>query len=932
MTVRAARAVVWLAVMCALFTPVPGLAQPGVASATVTGTVLDPTDAVVANATVSLRNHDTNQLIEARTDAAGRYRFVSVPVGRYHLTLTATGFAITNTNLSLTVGQVIDLPLRLTAATAIESVSVVGDAPMVEAGRTQVTATITPMEVDALPLNGRNYLDLALLAPNVSRTNTRSNERFAETSAVPGTGISVAGQRNLANSFIVDGLSANDDAADLAGTYFGEEVIREFQVITSGGTAEFGRASSGVVNIVTKSGTNQTRGRTYGFFRDDALDARNPLAIRKDPLSQAQYGLTLGGPIARDRTFWFANVERTRQKKTGIVTISERDVTAINAALDASGYRGPRVGTGEFPTGYETVNGFARADHQASGGSRIELRYSFYDVSSENARSVGGLSDVSRGTYLEDRDQTVAGSWLSSLAPSVVNELRAQFTRSRLSAPANDVVGPAVTVSGVASFGASSSSPTRRDLAVVQVADTMTLQRGAHLVKVGADVLYNDATILFPGALPGSYTFTSVVNVQQGQWQQFQQAFGEPSVSQSNPNLGLFVQDEWRLSSGLTVNAGLRYDLQWLSEPIQLDVNNLSPRLGVAWAPGDLQTVIRASSGVYFDRIPLRATSNALQRDGVRYKVAVPAFGQTGAPTFPNVLTSFPPSLVTSITTMEPNIENGRSEQYSLEIERGLSRRASATAGYARLRGHQIIMSRNTNVPTLTSGQAAASGIANLGRPNTNFANISQYESIGDSWFDGLTLSLATRNIDWVSARVSYTFSKAEDTSGNAFFSTPQDNFNVAAEKGPSDNDQRHRLVVSGTLGGQARYSPVSRALAGAQFGYVVSFATGVPFNVVAGSDLNNDSTNNDRPLGVGRNSGRQPRTVSVDLRLSRTFALNRRHRLETMLEAFNVFNHVNILGVNNTFGTGVTASPSFRQPTLAGDPRQLQLGVRWNF
>src|SRR6185295_10614633 len=219
-------------------------------------------------------------------------------------------------------------------------------------GRTQAAETVRPHEIDTLPLNGRNYLDLALLAPNVSRTNTRSNERFAETSAVPGTGISVAGQRNLGNTFIVDGLSANDDAADLAGTYYGEEVIREFQVVTSGGTAEFGRASAGTINIVTQSGTNQPRGRAYGFFRGDKLDARNPLATRQDPLTQSQYGVSFGGPIVKDRLFWFTNVERTQQDKTGIVTIPQSNVDAVNRALDAFQYRGPQLSTGEFTTGY----------------------------------------------------------------------------------------------------------------------------------------------------------------------------------------------------------------------------------------------------------------------------------------------------------------------------------------------------------------------------------------------------------------------------------------------------------------------------------------------------------------------------------------------------------------------------------------------------
>ena len=158
----------------------------------------------------------------------------------------------------------------------------------------------------------------------------------------------MSGQRNLNNNFVVDGLSANDDAADLAGMYLSQEVVREFEVVTSGGGAEFGRASSGTISVVTQSGTNRNGGRAYEFFRNDRFDAQNPLATRKDPLNQNQFGLTFGGPIVRDRTFWFGNVERTQQDRTGIVTIAPASVTAVNAALDAAGYRGPRIATGNF--------------------------------------------------------------------------------------------------------------------------------------------------------------------------------------------------------------------------------------------------------------------------------------------------------------------------------------------------------------------------------------------------------------------------------------------------------------------------------------------------------------------------------------------------------------------------------------------------------
>jgi hypothetical protein len=914
---------------CALAVPAYVHAQAA-ASATVTGVVRDTTEAVVVGASVELRNHATNQMLATVTDGQGRFRFPYVPVGDYHLSVDASGFATTNVNLALGVGQAIDVPVVLRPGIT-ESIDVATPAPLVEAGRTEVSSRVTPAEMNALPLNGRNYLDLALLAPNVSRTVLRSNDRFAETSAVPGSGVSVAGQRNLNNDFVVDGLSANDDAADLAGVYLSEEVVREFQVVTAGGTAEFGRASSGTISVVTQSGTNQTKGRLYEFFRNSALDTANPLAPRKDPLNQNQFGFTLGGPFVKDRTFWFGNVERTDQTRTGIVTIAPSAVAAINAALDASGYGGPRIATGNYPTGYTTNNVFGRVDHQAGGG-HLELRYSLYDVNSRNARNAGGLSDVSRGASLDDTDQTVAANYLSARGSGTINEARAQYTRSRLGAPVNDVVGPAVSISGVANFGTATSSPTERDVDVLQAVDDVTLQRGPHLVKMGVDLLYNRLTIVFPGALQGSYTFNSLQDFERGAYSQFQQAFGRASQFQSNPNLGVFAQDEWRARHDLTVNLGARYDLQWLPDPIRLDANNVSPRLGLAYSPGDGRTVVRASGGVYFDRIPLRATSNALQRDGSSYKTAVLVPGQAGVPAWPAVLTAFPPGVLASIQTIAPDIADAYTEQASVQAERAIGGAATATIGYSYLRGRGIIMSRNVNVPTLTSAQAAALGVPNLGRPNPNFGNISDYESIGDSWFHGLTFSLQTKPAAWGDARVSYTLSRALDDTGNAFFNTPQDNANVLADKGPSDNDQRHRLVVSGTLKPRANDGLLARVAHGVELGYVWSYATGAPFTIVTGTDSNHDTNNNDRPSGVGRNSARLPSTSSLDLRLSRAFALPGGRRLEGMIEAFNVFNHVNVLNVNNTFGTGGTPLPTFNQTTAVGDMRQLQLGVRWTF
>ena len=242
-------------------------------------------------------------------------------------------------------------------------------------------------------------------------------------------------------------------------------MIREFQVVNAGGNAEFGRASSGIVNILTRSGSNNWHGRGYGFLRNQRLDARHSLAVSKDPLTQAQYGASAGGPIRSDRDFLFISQLSSRPAETqpDSLPLRLRNVTQINSALDAFNYPGPRASTGEYPTGWDTSNGFVRTDHHFTDNQQLTLRYSVYDIQSDNARGLGGLNDTSRATRLDDRDHSIAATHIATPSPHDLIETRFQFLRSRLLAPGNDEIGPAVNIAGVANFGASTSSPTRRD-------------------------------------------------------------------------------------------------------------------------------------------------------------------------------------------------------------------------------------------------------------------------------------------------------------------------------------------------------------------------------------------------------------------------------------------------------------------------------------
>jgi Carboxypeptidase regulatory-like domain len=878
-------------------------AQQAVNSAGVSGRVEDQTGASVASASVTLNNLDRNQSVSTTTDEDGRFRFLYMPVGSYQLRVESSGFSTATAALTLSVGQSLEIPIQLTVAGVAEEIDVQEDLPIIELNRTQVAETIVPTEIDELPLNGRNYLDLALLLPAVSKTNTGNNERFAETSAVPGTGISVAGQRNLNNGFVVDGLSANDDAADLAGTFYSQEVIREFQVITAGGIAEFGRASSGVVNIITQSGTNNWHGKLYGFFRNHRFDARHPFATDKTPLTQAQYGATAGGPLQRNRTFLFTNFEREDLNRSGFVTISPANATILN------------LPTGAYPTGDNRTSFFARTDFTLGVNNRLTARYNLYDIFSPNARNVGGLNAMSRGTVVADRDQTIAVTDTMNVATNAFNEARFQYTHSRFEAPGNDLVGPAVSIAGVANYGASTSSPTARNIDLFEMADNYSVQHSSQFLKAGLDVLYNRVNIVFPGSFYGSYSFSSLANYLSGNYTTFTQAFGKVDWFQTNPNVGWFVQDEWKAGRNLTINAGLRHDVEWLAAGIQTSTHNFSPRLGLAYAPGDHKTVIRAGAGQYYDRIPLRAVANALRGAGTDYKTISLQRTQTGAPAFPAKLGSFPTGILFNLATIDPNVKNGYAVQANLQIERELWDGATASIGYLHVRGIHIIMQRNLNVPTVTATQDPV----NLGRPNVNFANVTQYSGQGDSYYDGMTVSFQLRSTRWMTARVSYTLSKAIDDTGNAFFSSPQNNFNIRDDRGLSDNDQRQRFTVSG----QTRFQ-------GWQFSPIFTYGSPYPFNIVTGGQTL--QTTAARRAGVGRNTGVGFNSASLELRLDRRFDLRDHFKVDVIAESFNTLNRTNLQFPNNTFGTGPSPLAPFGKPTNAGDPRQIQFGLKLAF
>jgi hypothetical protein len=627
-----------------------------------------------------------------------------------------------------------------------------------------------------------------------------------------------------------------------------------------------------------------------------------------------------------------------------VVTIPPEAVRAINGRLAATGYRGPLLTTGLYESPVRSANVLSRIDHQIGGGDLLTVRYSAYHVDARNARGAGGLSAPSASAALDNIDHTLAAGNTRSLSPKTVNEARGQFSYSDLDAPPTDATGPAVSIAGVASFGRLSSSPTTRLNRMLQVVDNLSHQAGAHALRAGIDILHNSNRITFPRSLGGSYTFSSLENFLAGAYNNagFTQTFGATGVSQSNSNVGMYAQDEWKVARGFTLNLGVRYDLQLL-DTIAVDSNNVSPRAGLAWVPGASgRTVLRLNAGVFYDRVPLRALANALLSAGntndlsrLRQINVSLTPGQAGAPAFPEVLPAAVPSVtLVNLTTLDRHLQNALSRQGSVEVERQIGERLTLDLAYQYLRGSRLLMSINQNVPT-----CVASGINNGCRPNPDYANNSQYSSVGTSVYHGLQISFVQRPARWGEYRVSYTLSKSMNNVGEFFFSSPIDPFDLSKDWGRSDDDQRHRLAIHATA--RTSTSPAStlwgRVTHGLQVSGVLQAYSALPLNVLSGVTTIQGTAG--RPVVNGsfipRNAGIGSDFLTVNMRASRTLGMSGPVQLEAIAEAFNLTNRVNVVTRNTTFGPNAypaNPSPTFRQITAVGEPRSFQLGIRMRF
>ncbi len=1035
---------VWMACLLLFGVALDSRGQVASSFAQLNGTVRDPSGASISRAEVALRDVGTNQIHKASSNDSGFYVVPNLPPGGYELTVEFSGFAkYTQSGIVLRVGQTATIDVTMALAAQGSLVNVTGEAPPIEPTRTENSQVIETQQIDSLPISGRLFTDFALLTPNVATGRTSLQSTITEFEV---TRVSFAGMRDLSNEVTVDGADTINSVTGSQRATPPQDAVSEFRVVNNGFGSEYGRALGGIVNIVTRSGTNDLHGTLYDYFMNNAVNARSLLSLSQyNVLRQNQFGGSLGGPIKRDKTFFFANYEGQRRGESPTYPGTlVQDLGLINASKAALGLAPENLGVLRTK---DHDNGIIKVDHQFSDTEKLSVRYNVEDgrdlnLLVGNTLDGGGIGAPSSGHDAFLRDQSLVGTQTSLIGPHLVNNALVQYARRHYDFPGT-TGQPNLDIPNTLLFGHNFGVFDFIGESRQQFSDSVSWVKGAHVLQFGADTNFLEDKVTWPGftpmriVLPGMnclVEFANFVNPGANLAQNpadgpcplppvlngtpivfwgapigkgpvvpgslpapipttWQNAYLPSLTEDFNVHLnhnynGLFVQDQWKLSPKLTVNFGLRWDLETgLENVINRDYRNFAPRFGIAWSPNS-KTVIRSGYGMFYDRYNLSFVFVMYPQRPVQIPgVVVPGArkggdmagwvlnqmtpGPAGLPADaaktlittgqlpPNYITgSCPPSCTAGGTLVDPHSRTPYSEQTSFEIDHEFAGGWTASLGYLFVASHHQVRAENLNVSravgTLPDGKDLFAG------PLYNNAGLLYYtDNSGNSAYHGGTAQLARRMGRYVFLNASYTYSKTlDDGTFTTFVSTPQDLYKRNLERANSNQDIRHRFVGNFVLNG-----PQHGVLRNFTLSGITTLQSARPFTMFVGFDANNDTNPVTDRVGLSpRNSYWGDGFDSVDLRVSRLFSITERAKFSLSVDAFNALNRANVDEVNSVYGApdfcggipqhykdkaslaiqgmqvGCPAggppipNPLFGAPRTMFDPRQLQFSARFTF
>jgi hypothetical protein len=905
-----------LLVLCALL--LPGAASLGnvaeaQTTATISGTVEDTNLGVLPGVAVTATNAATGLSRSTLTGAEGRYVLAALPPGEYDVRAELAGFKPhVRRGVDVAVAQTVVINVTLQLGDVEIRDEVVGVPPLVNTSSSELSYLVASDTIEQLPLNGRNYTDLALLQPGVLAFPHRDGGSVV----AHGLGMSVNGQDPRSNVYLLDGTLQNDftngPAGSAAGTSLGMETVREFRVETNAYSAEFGRNSGGQINVLTKSGTNRFSGSAYEYHRNEALDARNYFdSLGKPEFERNQFGGSLGGPIVASRAFFFAGYEALIERLGKTISTVVPDDNARQGILP-TGNVGVNSAVAPFLNEYPRSNGPVLGQGLAVFNFPFDQRLDQNFVQGRIDYNLAERQFFGRYTFdnttqflptdypqfprtFFSRNQFFTGEYREVLSSSTLNTARIGFSRTRIGqnveantsqplpvfVPGRDLTG-AIDVGGLRRFGPQSSANLRLVQNVFSFQDDLVQVRGRHLLKAGALVEHYQDNMVNPTFSLGIYSFPNLSAFLRNVPNNFVGLTPEAQFDRywRFTLFGFYLQDDYRLSPRVTVNGGLRYEFSTMPEDIygrdsalpdltapaptvgplyeNPTYTNLSPRAGFAWdVLGDGKTSLRGGYGLYF---------NTNNHQNLIVTVTNPPATPRPVivnPTFPTP--DFNRAGAISIRPVQFDLENPRVHVYNVNAQRELWWRTALTLGYAGSRGRHLLRSGDVNTarPTI---QADGTVFIPAGtpRPNPAFSTIELKSSDGDSWYNALIVDLRRRLANGISVQSSYTLSKSEDTTQASTFFSDATNGTTSAmpeyisdyNKGPSDFDTRHNWVLSVTWALPAAGStpPVARAILGGwRLSGIWTMRSGQPLTVFVNANRSRSQWNPSRGPGIGQ-------------------------------------------------------------------------------
>jgi outer membrane receptor protein involved in Fe transport len=861
----------------------------GVASAQtfrggIQGAVSDSTGAAVPGAQVVARNVATGLSRTVTTDQSGSYAFTELPLGEYAVTASLTGFAaqtVTGVHVDAAVSRRVDLVL--TAGGRAETVEVSATSLLVDSTHDVQGGTISGEQAAELPLNGRDYVKLLSL---VAGANADASGIYDS----PGSfGLfSINGNRGRANNYLLDGTDMNDGYRNLpainqAGvfgtpsTILPVDAVAEFPV-QNGVEAEYGRNAGAIVNIVTKSGTNEWHGSAYEYFRDASLGARNFFNTQPNPKNQFrnnQFGASLGGPIRKDRTFFFFSYEGQRENgANGGVTnpvirgiLDTNPWPAPNQAPDAAGNN--VVATVPFSNNVDSL--IAKVDQHFGTSDLLTVRY-YYGNSDQSfpLGLVGGGVLPGYNTVTPTTVNLLSGSLTKVLSPQLLLEVRGGYNRfeeeffpqdrsfdpnsvglATVSNP-QDFGLPQIRVAGYTSIGSTLSVPRGRVDTNYQGFANLSYNTGRHRFKVGYEYRRTTVNQFFDAGYRGRLDFASLEDFIAGRLSGGRQAAGDSRRHTYQNNHALYLQDGFQVSRRVTLNYGLRWDYYGvigednglfsgfdqatatvvpLSQLYGKDWNNFSPRASVAWdAEGTGRTVVRAGYGLYYDafsqdffigQLPWNTYNPGPAYNDIQFSFQPVSEVVSGQPVFDP--SSFSAS---DVFTVDPNLSTPYVQIWNVNVQRQIGNHMAVQIGYVGSKGSHLFRYRDINQLDPATGAA----------PFPAYVYINQFESTASSRYKGLQVSWKIQDWHGLVSTVNYTLSKSEDNASDGQdyvpnATQPDDSTHPEREWAPSNFDTRHRLTWYFTwdIGRRAGGSALG---SGWSVSGLVTFASGQPVNI----------------------------------------------------------------------------------------------------